>query len=70
MAKYATKDAEPMIWDRIPPAPLSPVSESNSSQPVMVVPRLEPSTILIAWVNFIIPALTKLTAITLVAPDD
>ena len=70
MAKYATKDAEPMIWDRIPPAPLSPVSESNSSQPVMVVPRLEPSTIPIAWVNFIIPALTKLTAITLVAPDD
>ena len=48
-----------------PPAP-----DRESSQPVIVVPTFDPRPIGTDCVSFIIPALTKLTVITLVALED
>ena len=51
-----------------PPPP--PRSERQMIQPVMLVPRMAPMTMLIAWRTRIMPELTKPTTITLVADDD
>ena len=53
----------------IHPSP-PPNSERQITQPVILVPSMAPSTIGIARRNFIIPELTKPTAITEVADDD
>ena len=55
--------------DNQPPPP-PPTAESAITQPVMLVPRMAPSTIGIALRNFIMPELTKPTAMTEVADDD
>ena len=51
-----------------PPPP--PRSERQMIQPVMLVPRIAPITMLMACRTRIIPELTKPTTITLVADDD
>ena len=54
----------------VQPAPEPPSSERQSTQPVMLVPRIAPMTMLIAWRTFIMPELTKPTTITEVAEED
>ena len=54
----------------VQPPPVPPISDRQSTQPVMLVPRMAPMTMLMACRTFIIPELTKPTTMTDVAEED